>query len=234
MQEAASTSSRHCETPLRRSCRCRYRGGNGNVFIVSFCCCWRTFTAPCNAVLRESKRRRYASQGHRAESLYTGRERTPFLSPPWFASSLTSRVFRPCAALSSLACCCLPWLSLPAPARRYASHRKSLYRRHVCVRGYQPGLTPAKHCEGKRFLNFRRKRSADRLPKPSSFCFSFCLLRMCPYFSRRVCLCKQQCIVTRCVHATTAVCVDLLAVAELVHSAVQVFQKTHFTLLMCR
>lgn len=31
-----------------------------------------------NSVLRESKRRRYASQGHRAESLYRGRERTPF------------------------------------------------------------------------------------------------------------------------------------------------------------
>lgn len=130
-----------------------------------------------NAVLRESKRRRYASQGHRAESLYRGREGTPFF---FFCRHLGLRAqfraacfVRVCAALSSLACCCLPWLSLPAPARRYASHRKSLYRRHVCVRGYQPGLTPAKHCEGKRFLNFRRKRSADRLPKPSRFFFYF-------------------------------------------------------------
>lgn len=182
-----------------------------------------------NAVLRESKRRRYASQGHRAESLYRGRERTPFFCHHFglrarFRAACFVRVY---AALSSLACCCLPWLSLPAPARRYASHRKSLYRRHVCVRGYQPGLTPAKHCEGKRFLNFRRKRSADRLPKPSFFLC--CLLRMCLsqcLILPETCasLCKQQCNVPRCTDAM-AVCVDL-ALAQLVRSAVQALQRT--------
>lgn len=192
-QEAASTatSSRHCETPLSRSCRCRYASGNGNVSIVSFCCCWRTFTAMLCCVSRNADDMQ-AKATERSRSTGGEKGRLFFCRHLGLRAQFRAACFvRVCAALSSLACCCLPWLSLPAPARRYASHRKSLYRRHVCVRGYQPGLTPAKHCEGKRFLNFRRKRSADRLPKPSRFFFispikdvSFTVLD----FFRNVCL----------------------------------------------
>lgn len=127
------------------------------------------------------RRRRYASQGHRAKSLSNmgGKEipgkdtNTLFcvctfiivvIPPPtlpaiscWFPAK---HVCRALYALSSLACRCLPrfdaaavtcqqWVG--AAAFFCSSHAANPEIADVCVRGYQPGLTPAKHCEGKRF-----------------------------------------------------------------------------------
>ncbi|KAL1415700.1 hypothetical protein MTO96_029024 [Rhipicephalus appendiculatus] len=126
------------------------------------------------------RRRRYASQGHRARSLSNvGRKGIPRKDintlfecvciyssllrpthpaiPCWFPAK---HVCRALYALSSLACRYLPRFdaaavtcssgSVPLHFLLLSSHAANPEIADVCVRGYQPGLTPAKHCEGKR------------------------------------------------------------------------------------
>lgn len=100
-----------------------------------------------NAVLRESKRRRYASQGHRAESLYRGREGTPFffLSPSWFASSVQSRVFCPCLCRAVVACVLLPSLVVAACTGTALRFSPQIFISQTCVRsGLSTRLDPCK------------------------------------------------------------------------------------------
>lgn len=145
-QEAASTatSSRHCETPLSRSCRCRYASGNGNVSIVSFCCCWRTFTAMLCCVSRNADDMQ-AKATERSRSTGGEKGRLFFLSPSWFASSVQSRVFCPCLCRAVVACVLLPSLVVAACTGTALRFSPQIFISQTCVRsGLSTRLDPCK------------------------------------------------------------------------------------------
>lgn len=97
----------------------------------------------------------------------------------WFPAK---HVCRALYALLSLACRCLPRFDAAAVTRQQrvgaaaffcSSHAANPEIADVCVRGYQPGLTPAKHCEGKRFSwtsDANGARTSHTLPS-NIFCF---------------------------------------------------------------
>lgn len=126
------------------------------------------------------RRRRYASQGHRAKSFpKVGRDSrkghsfflllllfSPFLSCWAQQKNHVCRALSRCRRLrvvAFLSCRCCRHQR--APTLRFSPH--ILKSQNVCVRGYQPGLTPAKHCEGKRLPEFPTQ--TKRAPPPPAF-----------------------------------------------------------------